>query len=149
MLVLAYKDFHLGFGNAFVQTICGTTDDGNTCHGSTHCNNSAQHITYLGTPVYAKVLHLANVTHWRFCCTLTDCLVTCKCRCTLGNVFYHTRFCHLSVRFDKVIILSHRQLTCALVAFYLQQLVHHHDGRALWYKFFNLTDGSRCSHTSR
>lgn len=96
-----------------------------------------------------EVLHLTDIPHRRFRRSFRYGAIAGKCRCALGYMLYNSRFGHHAVLFKKEIIFPDSKATCALVTHNLQQLVHHHDGRALWYEFFNLTDGSRCSHTDR
>lgn len=147
--ILADKDFHLCLCYCLLSDKGCTVDDGNSGHRCSHGNCRLEVIAQSGAAVKAEVLHLADISDRRFRCTFGHSTIPGKGRCTLGNMLYHSRFRHLSVLLEEEIVFTNCQTTSTLVAHNLQQLVHHHDGRALGYEFFNLTDGSRCSHTGR
>ena len=118
-------------------------------HSGTHSYGRGKHVSQLGTTIDLKVLNLTDITHGRFRGPLAHRTITGKGRCALSDMLYHSGLGKHTVLLHKKIVLTHCQSTSADIFLSPQQLVHHHDGQALRYEFFNLIDGSRCSHTDR
>ena len=132
------KYLHLRVGIRLVVDKRFTTNDGDAIDLWSHGDGGDEHVADCGTVIEVEVLHFTDVAYGRFCCTCLDGTVTSEGTGTLGNVLYEPRLRHETVVVDEEIVGAHGELACCLIPINAQQLVDHHDRRALWYKFLDV-----------